>query len=125
MEESFLNKLNEMSDKAKKYDNMSGRYIKIAEKLDSLIMGLQALRSEIDPYTSMSEKSRLTYKEKCEELRKIIFSGTQVDLDFIMKTYPDIPKIKVYNLMTTLLKDKRLEKVKRGGHVWIISRKEE
>lgn len=84
-----LQQITEWKEKAVRYENMREKYVSHAEKIKEVIVQLQLLLSEIDPFVNVM-KPRGHYgknSDKLEELYKILQAGTNVSVDFIRATY--------------------------------------
>ena len=89
-----LKQIEELSEKAVKYDHMKTRYAQVAEKLRQAGNIINEALKELDPASTLKTRIRTTIKgdilEKIEEQYKKMEMGMTVSLVSLHKDYPDL-----------------------------------
>lgn len=118
--------IEELQIKATKYDNLKGRYVEHATELDRIIKDLQKLRADIDPVLNLyiGSKNNITLKDKRIEMLSMMYKGTEVTRDLILRTFPTLTTIQASQMMIALQKEKRVMKRKEGVKVILFVQKD-
>jgi hypothetical protein len=116
--ESVTKYIQELEQKAVKYDNSKDRYQEWAKKLDDVIKQLQALKIDIDPISGMHEpRKNSNMKMIAEELYNLLVHGTEISRDFIEKAYTEISFQQVAYLMKEIAQMNKVCQRKEGVRV--------
>jgi len=97
-----LKQIEELSEKAVKYDNLRTRYLSVATKLRNAASLIEEAIKELDPASTVKTRTRTATSgstlEKIEEQYKKMEMGFQVSLETLHKDYPELDD-KVLNYM--------------------------
>lgn len=92
----ILKQIEELSEKAVKYEHLKGRYTSVANKLREASNIIEEAIKQLDPAstiktrTSTGRASRGEVVEKLEEQYKKLEMGLTVSLESLHKDYPDM-----------------------------------
>jgi len=124
---TLLSDIQELTEKANRYENLKGRYVDHSAKLKAIIGQLQTLLSEIEPGSILTNhrKTGFNYSEEIGILYNLMRGGTRINKNFLEKTYPDLdPKSHNY-ILNTLQKKHKVLKARKGNMVELYLLKEE
>jgi hypothetical protein len=89
-----LKQIEELSEKAVKYDHLKTRYIQVAEKLRQASALVDEAIKELDPASTLKTRTRTTGRaeilEKIEEQYKKMEMGFQITIQSIQKDCPNL-----------------------------------
>lgn len=130
MNEDFSKMLEEMKQKAIKYDLLAGRYVELArtvknfsEELEEMSHKLEEISREIDPLVNMGGSGKKERREKTskkhitDEIYSKIMQGSHVDRAFIEKAYTELTKQDISYVMTTIGSMPNIARRKEGRSV--------
>jgi DNA integrity scanning protein DisA with diadenylate cyclase activity len=126
MTESLLAKIEELSEKAAKYDNMRERYKSYADKLLEAEKLIKEVIGELDPVAVVRRKeaSGINYPEIAAEIYEKMQTGLEVSVDLITRTYP-FDEQKAHYIMNYLRKHhKEIESRRERTQLIIYLRRE-
>jgi len=90
----LLKQVEELSEKAVKYDNLKERYLNVANKLREAAHQIEEAIKELDPASTVRTRTRTAVNgsvlEKIEEQYKKLQMGFQVTISSIRKDYPEL-----------------------------------
>jgi hypothetical protein len=113
-----LKQIEELSDKAVKYDNIKQRYLSVATKLKNVAIMIEEAIKELDPVSSVKTRTRTSSSgslEKIEEQYKKMEMGFQVSLESLHKDYPELEeKVISYIFYNKLSHAPKIMKRKEG-----------
>jgi uncharacterized protein YjgD (DUF1641 family) len=121
MNNTLVEELRTIQEKADKYDYIKDRNDSYAEKLADIIEALQKLAKEITPYTATKIRKPYSKGNKNEELSqiyKLMQGGTQITSKLLEKTYPEFTTGQRNNLMTKISKIKGVQRRNEGRNVF-------
>jgi len=118
--------IQELQDKASKYDNMRDRHKEHSMKLREAIVLLNSLMTDFNPsITIKSKASRVNYADDFEHYYELMRHGTTITMDLIKEAHTDRPVHQNYALFKQLQRAKGIETRKSGTKIQLYMQKEE
>lgn len=121
--QDLMSQIKELKKKANMYENVRGRYVEHAKKMQQAISILTDVMKEMDPVITMRERSGLNYKEILGELFDKLKRGASIGTDLIQNAY-DLNKNQTMHVYMMLSKMRGVEKRKQGKKAFLYIQKE-
>jgi hypothetical protein len=121
MEDSFIQQMSSMKDKADKYEHLIGRYNDMANRLEKLRDEIDLLVKELRPQSARVYKERVRKSAILDVIDyavKYIKSGNYLTLEELEKSFPDRTKgslTQIFYVEMSKLNDKNILSTKIDG----------
>lgn len=125
MKNEIMKSIEELSEKANKYENMRQRYVEHARKIKEAVDILNDVMKEIDPFMTVHTRTgcNINYSEMIAELKDKMINGTVIDAELINNTY-NLGERKSWYLLRKLSTEKNVIKRNAGKKIELVANKE-